>query len=151
MKVIHIARHLFPMCLFASVFLFCSLGGMISVMLNILGERIAYHRNQERKPGYWRRQLKTWKSQYYLICELVYHVNSCFGPLLLIVLACYFVKMINNSFTLLTMIRTISIFQSTNMIHLYTIGYYILQDFLLVLIVAYIPYLIHQTVKFKSD
>lgn len=146
-KLVHAGMQAFSLFIYTSVFLFCSLLWIAKIMFNILDQRIKAQCSQNLSRGNWRRQLKVWKKQYYLINELVYHINVCFGPHLLLVLGCCFIKMTNNSFALLSLIRVSYFKNFSNLIVFCVLIYNLIQDLGLIGAITYTPHSIRQTVK----
>lgn len=153
-QLMYVGFYLFPIYTFASLFLFGSLCWIAYTMLKILGSRIESYNNEgnnkqqqhnrnDRKPKYWQRQLTTLKVQYYWLGEFVYHINNCFGPLILLLMTNYFVRMINNSFTFLMFLRgTQHGWTHSNIVHLVLL----VKDFITFCGITYVPYLIHNEV-----
>ena len=114
----YLAPFFFQLYLFISIYIFGCLGSIARVMYSILNQKIArnvniirlqsrdnlHHRNGHSKT--WQRRLQAWKIQYFSIGEFVHQWNRFFAPFLLLAIATFFVKMINNSFGLLTTWRS---------------------------------------------
>lgn len=144
-KLILVGYSLFSLSVVYSVFLYVSIGWMAKIMLAILGEKISSswkHNNKDR--DYWGRQLTIWKVEYYSISELVYYINGCFGPLLLVALACCFVRVINNLFTALNLIG-ISSTKFTGFSCVF--WFYLAENFYFFSSITYTSYVIRETVK----
>ncbi len=154
-QVMYVGIYLFPIYTFASLFLFGSLCWIAYTMLKILGSRIESYENEgdtkqqqhdrnDRKPNkYWKHQLTTLKVQYYWLGEFVYHINNCFGPLFLLLMTSYFVRMINSSFTFLMFLRgTQHGSTHSNVLHLFLL----VKDFITFCVITYVPYLMQNEV-----
>lgn len=145
-KLVLVGYSLFSICIVYSIFLYCSLGWVVKIMLDLLNKKVL----SSWKPNntdieYWDRQLKLWKAEYYLISELVHHINDCFGPFILFVLTNFFVRIINNLFTTLHLIRMSTITKDWTGV-LYVFWAYLAENLFLFIVIIYIPYIIRQKV-----
>lgn len=144
-QIVYTGLSFFCIYTYISVFLFSSLGWITKIMLNILVEQVTSKANQNLSRENWQLQFKTWRRHYFLIGELVYYINCCFGPHLFLVLGSTFIKMVNNSFTLLSLIKT-SYFDSSNFLGLYLLFNSFVQDFAFIGVITYVPHSIRQMV-----
>ena len=150
-----IGMYIFPFYIFFSIFLFECLGWMAYSMLNILSNHIEIafdaikikNKQHDVKLEDWRRQLTTWKVQYYSIGEFIYRINNCFRLLLLLVVASYFVKMINNSFTLFLFMRGTDYGHRSSQSNILYGLFLLMKDFLTFCSLVYIPHLIQKEVE----
>ena len=141
--------YLYCVPLFNFIYLFATLCWIAYSMLDILGEQIERHHDENNKrihsqTDFWRRRLSKWKAQYYWISEYVHSINKCFGPFLLLLISCYFVRMVNYSFMLLNFFK-FSNFQWSEDCVVYTL--ILLKDFVQFSGLVYLPHLIRQEVS----
>ena len=147
-RIYYFGLYFYCVFLYNSIFFFVTLGWIAYSMLDILGQQIKRHRDEENKlihsqTDIWRRWLSKWKAQYYWISEYVHSINKCFGPFLLLLISCYFVRMVNNSFILLTGFK-LSNFQWSEDCVLRAI--LLIKDFVQFSGFVYLPYLTRQKV-----
>ena len=141
---------LYCVSFFNFIYLFTTLGWIAYSMLDILGQQIERHHEENNKlirlqSDFWLSRLSLWKAQYYWISEYVYSINKCFGPFLLLLVSCYFVRMVNDSFILLNYFK-LSNFQWSEDCVLRAIS--LLKDFVQFSGLVYLPHLIRQEVRY---
>ncbi len=134
----------------SSMILFGSFGWIAYTMLNILAKQIQSDDDDERddklihwQTDLWRRRLAAWKAQYYWIGEYVQSMNNCLGPLLLLVVATYFVRMVNNSFKLMNSLKMPNNFQEFDS---FQYAIHLAKDFVYFSAFVYLPRLVSQEV-----
>jgi hypothetical protein len=154
-QVQHVGFYLFAVYFTNSMILFGYLGWIAYSMLNILAQNIQSNIDDvdEEIQGHqlihcsqtdmWHRRLVAWKSQYYGIGEYVHSINNCLGPLILLLVTCYFILMVNNSFALLSFLKMSNFQWKSNCIE-YAIN--LAKDFVYFNAFVYLPGLVSQEV-----
>jgi hypothetical protein len=109
--LLNISMFLCPIYILSHGHLFYSLSRVSYCMLTSLAGQVqkeAERQNTSSRTAntnqWWSRQVSKWKEQYNSITEFIDEINNCFGHLLLLAIPCCFVRMINNSFHLLSIL-----------------------------------------------
>ena len=147
-QIYYFGLYFYSVFLYNSIFFFATLCWIAYSMLDILGEKIKRHHNEDNKrihsqTDFWRRRLSKWKAQYYWSSEYVHSINKCFGPFLLLLISCYFVRMVNNSFILLTDFKLSNFQWSKDCVQRAIL---LIKDFVQFSGFVYLPYLTRQNV-----
>lgn len=105
---------------------------MIVEMLRILSDRVRYYGEACNLPRLTNQKTRhlidvttTWRRQYLLIDQLVDELNESFGLILLILTASGFIRMVNNSFQLITAVSFSYLMRFTSLAYftVWEIGY----------------------------
>lgn len=145
---------------FSSTILFACLAFTLGNLIQIISDQVKLcwnyqmikksiktsRNNEESSNALLLNLLDEWKSQYLLIRCIIDELNDTFNLALLIVTSSTFVRLINNSFSLLTpMIRGTSLI---NNISLYLI---MIQDAFILVLISYVSHRLESKVKYLNN